>query len=299
MDALLRSGHRVVVVDDLSSGLAANLNPAADFIRGDVADRRLMGDVVRGAAGVFHLAAIASVQRSNEDWCGTNRVNLAGTVTVLDAAREAGRIPVCYASSAAIYGSQGDQAIGEDVPARPQSAYGADKLGSELHAAVAHVVHGVPTLGFRLFNVYGPRQDPNSSYSGVISIFAQRILADQDIILHGDGLQSRDFVHVSDVVRHLTLGMQFIAREPQAIILNLCTGKGTTITELLRAIGRVSQHTPRVQKGPARLGDIRVSLGDPARAIRVLGVAAKVELETGLRTLLPSLTTPATKSHVR
>lgn len=287
-DFLIRAGHHVRVVDDLSTGHEENLDPAAEFIEGDVTDRALMGRVVEGAEGIFHLAAVASVQRSNEDWCGTHRINQSGTVAVLDAARAAGGVPVCYASSAAIYGDQGLLAIREGMRRRPMTAYGVDKLGSEMHASVAFGVHGVPTLGFRFFNVYGPRQDPNSPYSGVISIFAARILAGSTITLHGDGLQSRDFVHVSDVVRHLVGGMDALRREPQSLVLNVCTGRGTTIRMLAETLGEVAARVPMIQFGPARAGDIRVSLGDPSEAIHVLGLEARVELPEGLATLLPA-----------
>jgi UDP-glucose 4-epimerase len=287
-DALLRAGHQVRVVDDLSTGRRDQVDPLAEFIRGDVADRTLMGEAVQGAAGIFHLAAIASVQRSHEDWCGTHRTNQSGTVSVLDAARAAGRIPVVYASSAAVYGNQGNRAIQEGMRAKPQAAYGVDKYGSELHAAIAFAVHRVPTLGCRFFNVYGPRQDPHSPYSGVISIFTKRILAGQIITLHGDGLQSRDFIHVSDVVRHLFQGMEMLRREPQAMVLNVCTGRSTTIRALVAALGAVTQRRPVVEYGPAREGDIRISLGDPNEAIHVLGITAEMELDAGLRTLLPA-----------
>lgn len=287
-DWLLRAGHQVRVVDDLSTGHREQVDPLAEFILGDVADRALMGEAAEGAVGIFHLAAIASVQRSNEDWCGTHRTNLSGTVAVLDAARAAGRIPVVYASSAAIYGDQGARAIQEGMRPRPQTAYGADKYGSELHAAVAHGVHRTPTLGCRFFNVYGPRQDPHSPYSGVISIFSQRILAREPITLHGDGLQSRDFIHVSDVVRHLAVGMEMLRREPQAMVLNVCTGRSTTIRGLVQALGDVTGRRPVVEHGPARSGDIRVSLGDPNEAIHVLGIQAETELLDGLRSLLPA-----------
>lgn len=286
-DALLRAGHDVRVVDDLSTGLEENLDPKAEFIQGDVSDAALMRRVAAGTAGIFHLAAVTSEQQGLEDWSGTHRVNQSGTIAMLDAAREAGRIPVCYASSAAIYGDQGARTIQEGARPRPRTAYGADKLGSELHAAVAFHMHGVPTLGFRLFNIYGPRQHPASPYSGVVSTFAARILAGQTITMHGDGLQARDFVHIADVVRHLFAGMQLLQREPQAMVLNLCTGRSTTIRTLADTLGIASARVPMVQFAPARPNDLRVLLGDPNEAIHVLGVEAGIELEAGLRTLLP------------
>ena len=173
--ALRGAGHRVRVLDDLSTGVAANLAPGADLVRGDVADAGLVRRAMDGAAGCFHLAAIASVERGTRDWLGTHRVNLSGAVAVLEAAARLGGVPVVYASSAAVYGDCEALPLAEDAPTRPLSAYGADKLGCEQHARVAGVVHGVPTLGLRFFNVFGPRQDPGSPYSGVISIFCERL----------------------------------------------------------------------------------------------------------------------------
>ncbi len=235
--------------------------------------------------GCYHLAAIASVQRGNEDWIGTSRVNLGGTIAVLDAARAA-RVPVVYASSAAIYGDLGGQVAREDVRPAPQTAYGADKFASELHAGVAWHVHGVPTLGLRFFNVYGPRQDPNSPYSGVISVFADRIAAGLPITLHGDGGQTRDFVHVADVVAHLRAAMQALEHAPCAGVLNVCTGRETSVADLAALLGSLAGATPRTAHGPARQGDIRRSLGDPSRASGQLGVSARTRLADGLRGLL-------------
>ncbi|RYJ00234.1 MAG: NAD-dependent epimerase/dehydratase family protein, partial [Acetobacteraceae bacterium] len=264
-DALLQAGHRVRVLDDLSTGRRANLDPRCEFILGDVADAMAVRRAAQGTAGVFHLAAIASVARSNEEWCGTHRVNAAGTVAVLDAARAVGRVPVVYASSAAIYGDQGAGAINETARPAPMTAYGADKLASELHAAIGFGIHAVPSIGFRFFNVYGPRQDPASPYSGVISIFAARIAAGLPVALHGDGRQTRDFVYVLDVVRHLVAAMALLRAAPQAAVLNLCTGHGTAIRALAQVIGETTGGAPALQPGPARPGDIRASVGDPAR----------------------------------
>ena len=285
-DALLAAGHQVRVLDDLSTGKRANLAPGVELIVGDAADPAGVADAMAGAAGCFHLAAVASVQRANEDWLGTNRANLMATIAVLDAARRAGvggaAVPVVYASSAAVYGDLGGAVAVESAVAAPLTAYGADKRACELHAFVGWHVHGVPAMGLRFFNVYGPRQDPSSPYSGVISIFADRIARGAGITLHGDGGQTRDFVHVSDVVAHLVAAMGHLGRSPGASVLNVCTGVETSVAGLAGVIGRVRGVEAVVAHGPARRGDIRRSVGDPGLARTVLGVSAGVGLEVGL-----------------
>ena len=178
VEALLRRGERVRILDDLSTGRRHDVLAGAEIIVGDVADPVAVARAMDGVDGCFHLAAIASVQRCNEDWLGTHRTNLTGAITVFDAARTARRdapVPVVYASSAAVFGDNPETPLAETATLRPLSAYGADKLGCELHGRVAWNVHGVPTTGLQFFNVYGPRQDPSSPYSGVIAIFADRI----------------------------------------------------------------------------------------------------------------------------
>lgn len=285
-DALAADGHRVRILDDLSTGTRANARQAAEIIVADVADRATVERAIAGVDGCYHLAAIASVERSNEDWLGTHRVNLTGTITVLDAARRT-RCPVVYASSAAVYGDSDAVPLREDGPVRPLAAYGADKLGSELHARVAAHVHGVPSAGLRFFNVYGPRQDPKSPYSGVISIFADRILGGAAIEIHGDGAQSRDFIYVPDVVRHLTAAMA--RADLEAAVYNVCTGCGTTVLDLADAMFRAAARRVEIRHVAARAGDARVSIGDPGEARRRLGVAAETELTAGLRATLASL----------
>jgi UDP-glucose 4-epimerase len=283
-DSLLADGHQLRVIDDLSTGRRQNLAQAAALTVADTADEAVLARALQGAAGVFHLAAVASVQRGNEDWTGTHRVNQTGSIAVLNAARLAG-LPVVYASSAAIYGDTAGEIAGEACPARPQTAYGADKYGSELHAAVGWTVHGVPSFGLRFFNVYGPRQDPASPYSGVISIFAARIARGEPVLINGDGRQTRDFIYVADVIAHLRAAMDHLAAHPGAHVANVCTGQETSILALAHRIGEVLRAPPRIVHGPARAGDIRRSLGCPARAATLLGLRASVALTDGLARL--------------
>ena len=169
----------------------------------------------------------------------------------------------------------------ETAATRPLTAYGADKLGCELHARVACNVHGVPTTGFRFFNIYGPRQDPASPYSGVISIFADRIGAQQGIVIFGDGEQTRDFVYVGDAVRFLRAAMEDPKTEPE--VYNVCTGDQITVNRLAELIGEITACPPSIAYEPARAGDIRYSAGDPAKAKRRLGITAETSIEDGLR----------------
>jgi UDP-glucose 4-epimerase len=284
VDALLARGDRVRVIDDLSSGKRDNLAKEVEVIVGDVADRSVVETAIAGVDGVFHLAAIASVQRSIHEWVACHRTNLTGSINVFDCARpQQGRaaLPVVYASSAAVYGDNTAIPLQEAAALRPISAYGADKLGSELHGRVAWAVHGVPTMGLRFFNVYGPRQDPSSPYSGVIAIFADRTARDAEIEIFGDGGQSRDFIFVGDVVAHLTAAMATLRCD--ARVLNVCTGRGTTIRELAECIAGIAGRKAKIRHGLARPGDIRASIGDPALARQILGVHATTALVDGLR----------------
>ncbi|HKK31816.1 MAG TPA: NAD-dependent epimerase/dehydratase family protein [Alphaproteobacteria bacterium] len=291
VDALLAVGHDVRVLDDLSTGKRTNIPlEKITLIVGDVADPETVTAAMQGVGGCFHLAAVASVQRSNEQWVPVHRVNLTGSIAVFNAARTAnpaGPVPVVYASSAAVYGDNPNVPLSETERPAPLTAYGADKLGSELHARVAGHVHGVPTCGLRFFNVYGPRQDPSSPYSGVISIFASKFAGSQAVTLHGDGLQSRDFVYVGDVVKHLVAALR--AASISAPVCNVCTGRETSVKALAETLAALSGAEPEIRYGPARAGDIRHSLGDPVYASQELQVSAEIELAQGLQFLLDSV----------
>lgn len=299
-DSLLSQGDSVRVLDNLSTGKRENLSPRAELIVGDVADRAVVEHSMADVDGCFHLAAVASVERCNRDWLGTHRTNLTGTITIFDCARKTASraaVPVVYASSAAIYGDQTRMPISEQATPQPMSAYGADKLGCELHARVATHSHGVPTIGMRFFNVYGPRQDPKSPYSGVISIFCDRLRRGLPITIFGDGKQVRDFVFVRDVVRALCTAMQ--SGQPSGGVLNVCTGRPICITELADIIaglvGSPVDQPSSWQFAPRRDGDIRASIGDPRHCTERLGFVAQTALADGLaETLRPSESDPLT-----
>ncbi|WP_271274204.1 NAD-dependent epimerase/dehydratase family protein [Aliamphritea hakodatensis] len=289
-DSLLEKGYEVRVLDDLSTGCVGNLPDEAELIIGDVANPEVVRAAMQGVAGCFHLAAVASVERSSTDWVGCHRINQQGTVNVLDAARTANNgkpVPVVYASSAAIYGDNASVPLSEDALPRPISAYGADKLGSEHHARVAWLVHGVPTVGMRFFNVYGPRQDPHSPYSGVISIFIDRIIKGIPLTVFGDGKQTRDFIFVTDVVRFLVAAM--MNHRQEAAVFNVSTGQMSSILQLSQTLKLVAGSESVIRFEPARTGDIASSLGDPGKAVARFGLRAKVDLGLGLMLTLESL----------
>lgn len=284
-DALLARGHAVRVLDDLSSGTRANLQPEVTFHRGDVRDPDAVAAALDGVDGVFHLAAIASVERGVREWAETHRVNLGGTIAVLDGIRRlAAPVRCVYASSAAVYGDCAALPIVEGADKRPLSAYGADKLGSEQHARVATHVHGIPTVGLRFFNVYGPRQDPASPYSGVISVFVERFGTGRPVAIHGDGRQTRDFIFVADVVAALMCAMTVPLADAETF--NVCSGVAVSVLELAELVAELSGVAADLRFEPPRRGDIRHSLGSPAASRTALGTGEPTSLRDGLRQLI-------------
>src|SRR5215813_2951572 len=261
--ALLGEGHVVRVLDDLSSGNRKNLPQQLELIEADVTDPAAVDGALDGVDGCFHLAAIASVARSRRE------------------------VPVVYASTAAIYGNCGNFPVDEESPAAPLSAYGADKHACELHARVAGAIHGVPTVGLRFFNLYGPRQDPLSPYSGVVSIFADKLLRAKPVEIYGDGEQARDFTFISDAVRALRHAMQ--AATTSAFVFNVCTGKATSVRDLAQTVAELCGTELIVHHRPARCGEVRISIGDPRRATERLGFTAQTTLSDGLAMTLDVL----------
>lgn len=291
IEALLAGGHRISVIDDLSTGKRAQAPEAVRLVVGDVAAPGAFDALVGDIDGAFHLAAIASVEKSRTDWLRTHQVNLGGTVALFDAIARTGRhTPVVFASSAAVYGDQPQLPIVETMPCRPLSAYGADKFAGELQARIAADIHGIPNAGLRFFNVYGPRQDPASPYSGVISIFAARMKAAQPITIYGDGKQSRDFVYVGDVAQGMVAAMQALAAgRVHHGVYNIASNRQTTLLELVDTLRELTGARPDITHAPAREGEIRHSLGDATAARDAFGFIAPTALPGGLTRTLEAL----------
>ena len=287
-DALLAKGYAVRVLDDLSTGRRSNLqlgNPRLQLIEGDVADAAVVAQAVAGCQAVVHLAAVASVQASVEDPVKTHQSNFIGTLNVCEAMRLAGIKRVLFASSAAVYGNNGEgQAIDEDTPKAPLTPYAVDKLASEQYLDFYRRQHGLEPVVFRFFNIFGPRQDPSSPYSGVISIFSERALNGMPINLFGDGEQTRDFMYVADLVGVLVQALEQAQVEEGAV--NVGLNQATSLNQLLDALREVVGPLPEVSYGPARSGDIRHSRANNARLLARFDLPEPTPLAEGLAHLL-------------
>jgi UDP-glucose 4-epimerase len=274
----------VRILDDLSTGRREYASPGSELVVGDVADTATVRAAMKGMDGCFHLAAIASVQRSVESWLASHRVNVGGTVNVLEAARAGGGVPVVYASSATVYGDNAALPLAESEPLAPLSPYGAEKAASELHARAAFAVHRVPSTGLRFFNVFGPRQHPASPHAGVIAIFAENLLEGRPLTIFGDGEQSRDFVFVADAVAALMTSME--KQTGSARIFNVGCGGRVTLKEIIGALERVIGGRAAVRHEPARNGDVRHLQSDGAQIRGELGFVPHTVLEEGLAILV-------------
>ncbi|HEY0285820.1 MAG TPA: NAD-dependent epimerase/dehydratase family protein [Pseudomonas sp.] len=288
VDALLEKGYAVRVLDDLSTGKRSNLpldNPRLELIEGDVADAGLVALAAQGCQAVAHLAAVASVQASVDDPVRTHQSNFIGTLNVCEAMRQAGIKRVIFASSAAVYGNNGEgESISEDTPKAPLTPYASDKLASEYYLDFYRRQHGLEPVSFRFFNIFGPRQDPSSPYSGVISIFAERAEKGLPITVFGDGEQTRDFFYVGDLAGILVQALERSAVEEGAI--NVGLNATTSLNQLLAALSEVVGALPEVTYLPARSGDIRHSRADNRRLIERFDMAVPTPLSVGLAKLL-------------
>ena len=277
-ESLIAFGHGVRILDDLSTGKKENAPPEAELVIGSITDPTLLKTSVEGIDGVFHLAAIASVQKSLDQWAAVHHVNSGGTVRLFEALSQLKqKIPLIYASSSCIYGEAHETPIPEKALPHPLSPYGIEKLEGEWEAQILWNIFQIPTTAFRFFNVFGPRQDPSSPYSGVISVFFDRLRNGKKLTICGDGKQVRDFIYVKDVVRMMLETMVKPMRG--ASVFNLCTGVGTSINQLATLMA------PEVKKeyAPAREGEVRVSIGDPSKIQQALQLKPSYTLEEGLK----------------
>ena len=286
VERLLRDGHRVRVLDNLSSGSRENLafgadNPRLEVVEGDLRDARAPAAAARDVEVIFHQGAMRSVPRSVDDPLGANENNVTGTLNVLTAARQAGVRRVVYASSSSIYGDRPDLPKREEQPPAPISPYAVSKLAGELYCAAWSRLYGLETVALRYFNVFGPRQDPTSQYAAVIPRFIMWALAGEPLEVHGDGTQSRDFTSIENVVEANLLAASAPAVAGE--LFNVGCGSRVSLLEIIRLLEEIVGRPLQRRHTARRQGDVPHTLADIGKAKRFLGYAPLVEFEEGLR----------------
>ena len=297
VEELLRRGHHVRVVDNFMTGKRDNIEaalsaarqtvsqlPAPELITGDLADETIARQAVDGMEYVLHQAAIPSVPRSVKDPIASNRANIDATLNVLVAARDAGVKRVVYAGSSSAYGDTPTLPKREDMPTNPLSPYALQKLVGEQYMQLFTRLYGLETATIRYFNVFGPRQDPNSAYSGVISRFLLALTDGQQPVIYGDGEQTRDFTYIANVVD----GVLRAADAPLAVgeVFNVATGGRISLNQLLTTLQTLTGNTVPARYETARAGDVRDSQADISKAERILGYRPLVNLNEGLQRTL-------------
>jgi UDP-glucose 4-epimerase len=278
----LRDGDEVVVIDDLTTGFRENVPADVRLVAGSVADPDAVKDAMVGVDLVHHHAAARAVLRSVEDPIGTDRVNTGGTLNVLTAAREAGARRVIIASSSSVYGGVAPTPTPEDAPLRPKSPYAVSKLAGEHYARVFSKLYELETVALRYFNVFGPRQRPDSPYAAVIPLFIDALADGDPPVVHGDGLQSRDFTYISDVVRANRFAATAPADRASGEVYNIARGEPSTLLELIGHIQRIMGVDVAPVHTAPRAGDIRMSCADASRARADLGFDPEVSFGEGL-----------------
>jgi UDP-glucose 4-epimerase len=287
VEALLRRGRAVRVLDDFSTGSAANLAHLRDrlqVIEGDITDPETVRGAMCGVEVVFHEAALASVPRSVADPLATHRACVDGTLNVLLAARDAGVRRVVYAASSSAYGNSARLPKAEADPTAPLSPYAVAKLAGEHYCAAFTEVYGLETVRLRYFNVFGPRQSPDSPYAAVIPLFIEALTAGRSPVIHGDGQQSRDFTYIDDVVQ-----ANLLAAEVPGVggrVYNVACGRRTTLLELVAHINRLLGTSIAPTHTPPRAGDVRHSQADITLARNELGYRPTTDMAAGLRRCL-------------
>jgi nucleoside-diphosphate-sugar epimerase len=282
-EELLRRGHRVRIVDNLLSGKRSNLAcvPAAEFLEGDLASASVAAKAAAGMDYVLHQAAIPSVPRSVEDPAASNQANITATLNILIAARDAGVKRLVYAGSSSAYGDTPTLPKREDMPTNPLSPYALQKLVGEQYCAMFTTLYGLETVTTRYFNVFGPRQDPGSPYSGVISLFATALLEGRQPVIYGDGEQTRDFTYVANVVDGVLRACE--APSVAGSMMNVATGGRISLNDLLETMNRILGTSIKAVYREPRAGDVKDSQADITKAKSMLGYSPTVQLEEGLR----------------
>jgi len=284
VDELLRRGHDVLVMDDLSTGKAANLSQAQSkikFMQGSIVHLDALREACRGVDCVIHLAAQTSVPRSVKDPVETNLVNVNGTLNVLLAARDAKVRRVVFACSCAVYGKTAALPIRENAELGPISPYGLSKQVGEAYGRMFQDLYGLEFVSLRYFNVFGPRQDPGSPYSGVLSLFNAALLDRTQPTIYGDGEQSRDFVYVENVVNAILLACE--AKGAPGLAINIGTGNRCTLNQTLALLEKITGRPARAKYAEPRQGDIRDSQADISLAKEALGYHPHISFEEGLK----------------
>ncbi|NJE00273.1 SDR family oxidoreductase [Thermococcus sp. LS1] len=274
----LSKDNEVIVIDNLHTGKRENVPPAAKFVQADIRDYESIAELISHADYVFHEAAQVSVVESVRDPIFTEEVNVIGTLNILRALME-GHGKLIFASSAAVYGDNPNLPLKEMETPKPLSPYGVTKLTAEQYLRVFNELYGIPAVSLRYFNVFGPRQSANQ-YAGVISIFINRALKNEPLVIFGDGKQTRDFIYVKDVVRANILVAE--SRKANGRVFNVATGRQTTILELAMKIIEITNATSSILFDKPRPGDIRHSQADISE-IRKLGFEPEWTLEDGLK----------------
>ena len=280
-EALLKRGDSVRIVDNFSSGKKENLRPGAEVIEGDLADEGVAARAVAGCDYVLHQAAVPSVPRSVNDPLGTHRANVDATIQLLVAARDAKVQRLVFAGSSSTYGNSAVLPKREDMRPAPLTPYAMQKHMGEQYCQLFTSLYGLETVTTRYFNVFGPRQAPDSPYSGVISLFIRALMAKRAPLIHGDGRQTRDFTYVTNVVDGVLRAAT--AEKVSGEVINIATGGRISLLELVRAIQLILGTNVAPTFGPAREGDVKESQADIFKARKLLGYEPRVPFEEGLR----------------